>query len=466
MAGLEPRLEPQSSEGGYAMSPREQRRQLTRRHVLRTTGAAGALAAAGALGSGRRARGQEAVTLSVWDGYVRPGESALMDRINSEFQDAHPGVTIERTVRTFDDLKTTIRLAMSSEDGPDVGMVNQGLSDMGAMAAAGLLRDLGPYAEQYGWYDLLSPSLVARNSFAENGTVFGEGTFYGMPPTAEFVGIIFNREKIEAAGGVPATFGDLEALLVALQEGGEIPIAFGNLDGWPAIHIYGELQNLGVDREYLDNFIYGRNDVSFAIPENTEAAAIAQAWVEAGYFTPDFSGIGYDDSWPAFSTGQGGMMITGSWLSGELEATGVADQFGFILFPPREAGASKLSVAGTSMGFAIRETSTQPDLAAEYIDWTVSDRAAELWAEAGIVSVNADPALVEGQEGIYAELVRAWDQLNSTDTVGHYPDWATPTLYNTLVASLQELFGLAITPEEFTAQIEADYAAYLAEKNA
>ncbi|MBA2521461.1 MAG: extracellular solute-binding protein [Chloroflexia bacterium] len=390
-----------------------------------------------------------------------------MDTLNSEFEAAHDGVTIERTARTFDDLKATVRLALSSDDGPDVAQVNQGLSDMGAMAEAGLLRDLGPYAEEYGWFDLLSPSLVARNSFAENGTVFGEGTFYGMPPTAEFVGVIFNREKVEAAtGAVPATFGELETLLAALAEAGEVPIAFGNLEGWPAIHVYGELQNLWLDRAYLDDFIYARNDVSFAIAGNTDAAAETQEWVEAGYFTPDFSGIGYDDSWAAFSTGEGGMMITGSWLSGELEAAGVADQFGFFLFPPLEAGADKMSVAGTSMGFAIRETSPNADLAAEYIDWTVSDRAAELWAEAGIVSVNADPALVEGVDGIYAELVRAWAQLNSTDTVGHYPDWATPTLYNTLVASLQELMGMAISPDEFTAQIEADYTAYLAEKNA
>lgn len=448
-------------------SQQQPRRPISRRQVLRGTGAAAGAIAAGVAGRRQWARAQEPVTLKVWDGYAREGESEVMDTLNREFSEAHPGLTIERTSRVFDDLKATARLGLSSEDGPDVCQVNQGLSDMGAMAAAGLLRDLGPYAEQYGWFDKLSPSLVARNSFAENGTVFGEGTFYGMPPTAEFVGVIFNREKLAAAAdAVPATFEELEALLAAWKEAGEIPIAFGNLEGWPAIHVYGELQNLSADRTYLDDFIYARNDVSFAMPENTEAAAKVQEWVEADYFTPDFAGIGYDDSWPAFSTGQGGMMITGSWLSGELEAAGVADQFGFFLFPPLEAGADKLSVAGTSMGFAIRETSPHADLAAEYIDWTVSDRAAELWAEAGIVSVAADPALVESDEGIYPELVRAWAQLNSSDTVGHYLDWATPTLYDTLVASLQELFGLVTTPEEFTTQIEADYTAYLAEKNA
>ena len=67
---------------------------------------------------------------------------------------------------------------------------------------------------------------------------------------------------------------------------------------------------------------------------------------------------------------------------------------------------------------------------------------------------------------MFAELVRAWAQLNETDTVGHYLDWATPTMYDTMVAALQELVGLVITPEQFTERIQTDLAAYLAEKNA
>src|SRR5690606_21170647 len=128
-------------------------------------------------------------------------ESETVDRLNAEFMEANPHITIDRSGRSFDDLKATARLAMSSDDGPDVCQINQGLSDMGALASAGLLVDLGPYAEEYGWLDLISPAIVARNSFAGDGTIFGEGTFYGMPPTAEFVGVIYNRAKIEAATG-------------------------------------------------------------------------------------------------------------------------------------------------------------------------------------------------------------------------------------------------------------------------
>lgn len=456
------------------MVHRTRRSTVTRRDVIRGMGAAGgAVAAHGLLGGVASPRGaaaaataQDATTLTVWDSFTRPVESQVVDTLNREFADAHPGVTINRVTRSFDDLKATARLALSSDDGPDVAQINQGLSDMGAMVKGGILTDLAPYAQQYGWMDKLSAGVVARNSFTADGQTFGEGNLYGMPVTAEFVGVYYNKAKLSALGAsAPTTFAEMEALLAAAQEAGEIPIAFGNLEGWPAIHTYGELQNLVVDRTYLDNFIYARGNVSAVTPENEQAAAKLQQWAEQGYFTPDFSGIPYDDSWPAFASGQGATMLTGSWIGGELYGREVADQFGFFLTPPDTAGAPKLSVAGTSMAFAIRSGTANADLGAEYIDWLVSDRAVELWTEAQVVHIGVDAGAVE-PGSLFADLVGAWGRLNETDSVGHYLDWATPTFYDTLVAALQELLAGAAEPAGFMEMLERDYAAYLAEKGA
>ena len=449
------------------MSDRQwRRRAVTRRRVLQGMGVAGgAVLAHGIASPAGRAAAQDNTTLTVWDNFTRDVESTVVDTLNGEFEKAHPGVKIERVTKSFDDLKATVKLAMSSDDGPDVAQVNQGLPDMGAMVKAGLLKDLGPYATKYGWLDKISPAIVARNSFANAGTVFGEGNLYGMPVTAEFIGVYYNKAKLDALKAkVPETFGELEAIMKGFKEAGEIPIAFGNLDAWPAIHTYGEIENLYVDRTYLDNFIYGRDNVSFATPANEQAAAKLQEWVQADYFTPDFSGIGYDDSWQAFASGQGGLMITGSWISGEL-FTKQADQgFGFFLTPPEKAGTPKLSVAGTSMALAIRDKSANADLGAEYIDWMVSDRAVELWMGAKVVPIGVDATKVE-PGNLYADMVTAWDQLNTSNTVGHYLDWATPTFYDTLTAALQELLALNVEPPAFVEEVEADYGAYLADKS-
>lgn len=421
------------------------------------------MAGASASSLAGRVAAQEPVTLTVWDSWVRDVENEVIETLNAEFEAANPGVTIERTSKSFDDMKATAKLALSSADGPDLAQVNQGLSDMGAMVQAGILADLTPYAEEYGWLDILSPSLAARQSFSEDGEVFGEGNLYGMPLTAEFVGVYYNKAKLEAAGlSLPTTLAEFESALQTLKDAGEIPIQFGNLEAWPAIHTYGQIQHEYVTRQYLDDFIYGRNNVSFVTPENEEAAAKLQEWVDAGYFTPDFAGIGYDDSWQAFKSGEGAFMITGSWISGEL-AVAEDQAFGFFLFPPLEEGQVNMQVAGTSLAYAIREDSPNRDLAAKYVDFLLSDRAVEAWMEAQVVPLGVKSDQVEAGT-LYGDLVAGWNRIQTTNSAGHYLDWATPTFYDTLTAALTELMGGAIDPATFVQTLEEDYAAYLAEK--
>ena len=52
-------------------------------------------------------------TLVVWDQFYRDVESNVMETLNAEFEQTHPGVKIERVVKTLDDLKVTLKLALS-----------------------------------------------------------------------------------------------------------------------------------------------------------------------------------------------------------------------------------------------------------------------------------------------------------------------------------------------------------------
>ncbi|MBP8997676.1 MAG: extracellular solute-binding protein [Anaerolineaceae bacterium] len=404
-------------------------------------------------------------TLVVWDQFYRDVESQVMETLNAEFEAAHPGVKIERVVKTLDDLKVTLKLALAEEDGPDVAQVNQGRSDMGAMVAAGLLLPLNDYATQYNWGERFSSSVASRNSFTEDGKTFGQGNLYGVSPTAEVVGVYYNKTIFDANGWtIPVTFDEFETLLATIKAAGITPISFGSLDGWNAIHEFSAVQHLLVTPEYINDFVYGVNNVSFDIPENQEAARIMQDWVDKGYFTDGFPGIGYDDSNKAFKAGQGAMTITGSWLTGEL-LTDTDQQFGFFLLPANP-DHTRMAIGGVGVPFSIRKTTAQPDLAAEYLDWMISPRAAELWAGVGMlpampmtegVTIEASP--------LFTDTMVAWNTINSENMVGHYIDWATPTFYDTIVAELQKLFGKMTDPAAFTAAVQLDYAAFLAGTN-
>ena len=91
------------------------------------------------------------ITLVVWDQFYRPEESAVIEALNAEFEEAHPGVKIQREVKVLDDLKMTLKLALAEADGPDIAQVNQGRSDMGAMVEADLLLPLNDYLAKYSW---------------------------------------------------------------------------------------------------------------------------------------------------------------------------------------------------------------------------------------------------------------------------------------------------------------------------
>jgi len=400
-------------------------------------------------------------TLVVWDQFYRDVESNVMETLNAEFEQTHPGVKIERVVKTLDDLKVTLKLALSEPNGPDVAQVNQGRSDMGAMVQADLLLPLNDYSVQYGWANIFSTSVTSRNSFTPDGKTFGQGNLYGVSPTAEVVGVYYNKGIFAEHGWqIPQTFEEFEVLLAEIKAAGITPISFGSLDGWNAIHEFSAIQHLLVTPEYINNLVYGVNNVSFDIPENQKAAEILLNWANSGYFTEGYAGIGYDDSNLLFKAGNGAMTITGSWLAGEL-VTDTDRQFGFFLLPPFE-GKSGMAIGGVGIPFAIRKTTDKADLAAEYLNWMISPRAAELWAKAGMLPAMSLPesAGIE-TDNLFGDTLKAWETINKNNAVGHYIDWATPTFYDTLVSELQKLLGGMSTPAEFTAAVQQDYAAYL-----
>lgn len=406
----------------------------------------------------------ETVNLVVWDQFYREEESKVIETLNAEFEAAHPGVKIERDTKVLEDLQMTVKLALGESDGPDVAQVNQGRSDMGSLVESDLLLPLDDYIEEFGWGDVFSTSVASRNSFTPDGKTFGQGSLYGVSPTAEVVGVFYNKGIFEANGwSVPTTFEDFEALLAEIKAAGITPISFGSLDGWNAIHEFSSIQHLLVSLDYINNFTYGVNNVSFDTEENQKAAEILLSWAKAGYFSEGYPGISYDDSNNLFKAGEGAMTITGSWFAPEL-MTGTDQEFGFFLLPGFSGNAT-MAIGGVGIPFAIRKSSQHTDLAAEYLDWMISPRAAELWAEAGMVPAMSLPTDSKvNTENLFGETLLAWDTLNKQNAVGHYIDWATPTIYDTLVSELQKMLGGISTPADFTAAVEVDYAKFLQEK--
>ena len=118
-----------------------------------------ALAAGGLAPRSSGAQGEEQ-TLTIWDQNTSGVQLEIIQTLADEFEQSHPGVTVEHRALPLEELQDTLQRAVGSGEGPDVAQINNGESVMGPMVRAGLLVPLDTYAEQYGWRDILSPALI------------------------------------------------------------------------------------------------------------------------------------------------------------------------------------------------------------------------------------------------------------------------------------------------------------------
>ncbi|WP_116134426.1 extracellular solute-binding protein [Tropicimonas sp. IMCC34043] len=428
------------------------------------TGTAAAMTASMMLG-----HAAAATDLPVWDDYSYEGQVAVMESLNKNFEAAHPDVKIQRTQRTFDDLALTLKLAVSAGDGPIVTKVNQGAKDMGTMAQEGLLLPVDDYIAEYGWAERQSDSLLARDRWSEDGQ-FGTGPTYGISGLAEIVGLYYNQKVLEDAGvELPLTsFEDFLAALDKVKASGQTPIAMGTAKQHLALHLLAAVSQAHIDasdRAQLDDLVYGRGG-SWNTPGNLESATLMQDWAENGYFTDGFQGISGDDAVQLFIAGQAAFMTSGTWYFGDMQ---INPDIHFMAIPAPEGISAPLSVGGVDLAWAITsiaDDDASRDLAGAYIDYMVSPEAAIEWANAGYLpsttlpddaDVDLAPLLTEG--------VAMWKTLNANDAIGHYPDWASPTMLKTIDDNMPLLLAGRQTPEEFIGMLDTDYAGYLASKN-
>jgi raffinose/stachyose/melibiose transport system substrate-binding protein len=399
------------------------------------------------------------ITLTVWDqeyGQV----SRVWDRLNAEFEQRYPNVTVKRVKRDFNELKTLLRLAISGPNPPDVVEVNQGWPDMGQLVKAGLLLPLDNYATAYGWNDRVSQNVRAVSSWTPDGKQFGTGSLYGYTTMGEIVGVYYNKQKLADLGlGLPTTFDDFEHDLAVAKQAGEVPIMFGNNDAFPGIHEFAVIQDRMAPTSDLTDFIFGSqgSQLSFDTPANLQAATTLQDWAKAGYFTPGFGGGGYQDAVNNFANGQGLFMITGNWIVADLGADN--RNFGFFVLPPKEAGAPPVSTGGAGFPLSITASSEHPDAAAAYIDWMTSDHASELLVPTGQIPLHTGATASTVEPGtVLADVIGAAAAVTASNGVVPYEDWASPTFYDTLTASIQELMADRVTPQEFVSKVQQDYA--------
>ncbi|MCW4385209.1 extracellular solute-binding protein [Salinibacterium sp. SYSU T00001] len=424
-----------------------------RRATLAAAVAAVALVATGCSGAG----GDEGDdnTLTLWH---FEGENSAMgiawDRAIEIFEE-ETGATVEFEAKGFEQIRSTASQVLNSDEAPDILEYAKGNGTAGLLASQGLLTDITEAVEEHGWDDKLAPALQTTARYNEDG-VMGSGAWYGVPNYGEYVTVYYNKDAFAAQGlEVPTTYEEFEAVLDSFVDAGITPLAQAGQE-YPLGQLFYQLALMEADRQWVNDYQLYEGEVDFHDEAFTTAAETLVEYVDKGYLSQNASGLKAEDAGVSFINGSAPIFVSGSWWYGRFLDEATSFEWGIFEFP-----GSELNLGSAGNMWVVPVNAGNPELAYEFIDITLRPEIQALLGNSGGLPVAADIADITDEKS--QELIEGFNAINERDGLAFYPDWPTPTFYDTLVAELQQLINKTKSPDEVLTSLEEEYESYAAD---
>jgi len=316
------------------------------------------------------------VTLTWWhNSNNEPGKS-VYDQVAKDFEEAHPGVTVEVTAMAHEDMLTRLEAAWQSGDAPDVYM-ERGGGELADKVDAGLVKDVTESASDE----------IAKLG----GNVSGwqvDGQTYALPFSMGVVGFWYNTDMFAEAGitEAPKTWDEMYDAIDKLKAAGIAPISVGAGDKWPAAHYWYYFALRACDSAVLDDAVktLDFSDQCFVTAGEQLEKLVAAEPFNAGFLnTP--AQTGPTSASGLLATNKVAMELAGHWEPGVMQGLtedgkGLGDATGWFAFPSfdGQAGDPTSALGG---GDAWASPADAPDEATELIKYLLSDEVQKTFAE-------------------------------------------------------------------------------------
>ena len=251
-----------------------------------------------------------------------------------------------------------IPVALAGGQGPDI-VYASGPSYTATYAQEGLVLDLTPYAEQYGWSDRILDVMYDSCTL--------DGKLYSLPGGLLIGGLFYNKEIFEEEGWeVPTDMDSLIATMDAAKEAGYYPLGAGN-KGWKPCndHFSSMIMNSYLPTSYIYNALTG--EISFDDPAIVDAVQKTADWYQAGYLAgEDYVNLDSSEVMQTLTTKKSAMVSAPSLYFQWIDAA-YADSIGFTSMPNTYSDHNVYNVSMTS-NYAINANTTKPDECAKILD--------------------------------------------------------------------------------------------------
>jgi raffinose/stachyose/melibiose transport system substrate-binding protein len=299
------------------------------------------------------------LTYWYWAESDAPGANNWMKARITDYQTAHPGVTINLVPQSTDTLIGAFTTAAQTKSGPDIATqwaTIPVLSQVWAGAVAPI-SDLVPAAKTATWIG------TQENTY--------QGKIWGMPLYVIGIPLAYNKTLFAKAGltAAPTTFDELLSDCSALRKVGVTPIGGGNKDGYFGAWFFSNFGKQNLDNVgELQKAILGTNNITD--PKYTGYLTALQQLENKGCFNNDIGSLTLDQGASKFSSGQAAMAWgTDGLVTGWAKTLG-ADKVGVVMTP--KWGTGKLAdVYNTTQSSTAFITSWSPHkaAAAQFLAW-------------------------------------------------------------------------------------------------
>jgi len=374
------------------------------------------------------------------------GIGAIVERLTSEFSDAHPNVIIK-----IESLQNHVMNYAETDQLPDVFMRQSTPAVMNPLIEGGFL--LGLNKNDFTDFHFL-PGALETNEF--------NGALYGIPATGHMWVIYVNRSLFERAGvPLPVTWEDITASVPRFRAIGIIPVVTNGLEGWPLSIFFDNIVhriNGDFDRNY--NAITRRNNVRFTDPDFIQAARYIQDLIRARVFNPNLTLSDYGDARYQFVNQRAAMYMMGSWEMDIVENEEFSQSFrnnvDVIKFPEIRGGrgAANEPLLWFSDNFVVSANLGNKEAAFDYIKFLTERLGQYSWEMgAGIPAQKVEPQPTDSSLGKKLLQISAEATLISGRVPGFaYGSGAFEQEHQNL---MRLLCSLTITPEEFAQRLDA-----------
>ncbi len=405
------------------------------------------------------ARSAAPVTVTVWDIQVGLVQAQLKAQA-AAFNKAHPDINVQYQFMQNDPYKAKLSIVMGAHKGPDIFM-GWGGGILKSYIDAGDVEDLtGAMNADPAWKSRYTPSVLGPVTFG--------GHVYGVPYNATTPEVLFYNKAIfkQYNIAVPTTWPQLEQAIKTLKSHNIIPFAVDGKTEWPEMIVLQYLADRIGGSAALDDIALRQPGATFNSKPWIDAFTMAQNLVKENAFQNGFASYNWDthDGEQLLWHGRAAMMFMGVWEIGDVDsfAPTFLPNLGFVSVPavPGGKGNANDIIGVPANYYSLSSTSSNKAAAIEFLKTTENPPMASwLLSQAEVPPVQnldtskvTDP-LVKAQVSLLAKAPSyqlALDQLLPAQLANDFLDFTG------------KLFALAITPQQFASQMQADTTAYFA----